>query len=188
MRGIVFTKLSDLIVDNFGMGAWQRIIDQSSLPSEGVYTAGKFYDDSEIETLLIAIEKNHGLNRKDSLNLFGEYLLKFFSDNFGSFFERADGLLDFLMSVETVIHQEVRKMYDEARLPSFDCNVVSDSELIMLYRSERKLCHLAEGLINGAGKYYGVDVSLEHRCCQLEGAGHCELRLEVTDVDQQGGA
>ena len=45
----------------------------------------------------------------------------------------------------------------------------------MGYRSKRKLCALAEGMIDGAAGYYAQVVTIEQPLCMNRGDDKCEL-------------
>ena len=56
---------------------------------------------------------------------------------------------------------QVTKIYPDAELPSFDTTKQTDSEMEMVYRSERKMADFARGLIQGAIKHFGEDMTVE---------------------------
>jgi hypothetical protein len=70
--------------------------------------------------------------------------------------------LEFLKSIEDVIHKEVKKLYHNPNLPTLDWEQEDDRSLDLYYRSPRKLCGLAEGLIRGAAQRYEVEYNLTH--------------------------
>jgi hypothetical protein len=70
------------------------------------------------------------------------------------FLKRANGIIDFLMSIENYIHIEVLKLYPDAELPKFQSNLVDSNTLELVYQSERHYGDLAHGLILGAMAYY----------------------------------
>jgi predicted hydrocarbon binding protein len=86
----------------------------------------------------------------------------------------------FLLTLDQVIHVEVRKLYSDAGLPEFKYQDENDNELVMLYRSPRKLCALAEGLMAGAAKHFNSDYQLKHDICMHNGDDHC--RFELTGI------
>jgi hypothetical protein len=108
--------------------------------------------------------------------MFGNYMLGRFADIHPEFF--ADHTAkSFLKSVHDVIHVEVRKLHPDVVLPEFTYEDPADNALVMHYHSPRKLCQLAEGLIEGAAKQFDIEVSIKHDICMHDGADHCELGL-----------
>ena len=51
----------------------------------------------------------------------------------------------------------------------------------MLYQSKRRLCFLAEGLIQGVAKEYNTEISLIHSKCMHRGDEECHLELSFYD-------
>ena len=43
----------------------------------------------------------------------------------------------------------------------------------MHYESARRLCSMAEGMIEGAAAHFGETVALEHTECMLRGGARC---------------
>ena len=80
-----------------------------------------------------------------------------------------------------MIHVEVAKLYPGAVTPGFSESRRDDKTLHLTYTSERKLCRLAEGLIDGAAKHYGDDYVLTHSPCYNEGRS-----LWTADLAQLG--
>ena len=54
----------------------------------------------------------------------------------------------------------------------------------MIYRSQRKLCALAEGLIEGAAEQFGETVTIRHPQCMHRGDEHCRLELTFAKKEQ----
>ena len=57
--------------------------------------------------------------------------------------------------------REVRKLYPDAELPSFEYIVHSPGKLEMIYRSNRPFADLAQGLIEGCGERFGETLVIE---------------------------
>jgi hypothetical protein len=78
---------------------------------------------------------------------------------------------------EAFVHTEVRKLYDDAYLPRIIFEPTGDGALLAVYRSRRKLCWLAEGLIHGAGDHFAEPVSTVQDSCVHEGDSECLIRV-----------
>jgi hypothetical protein len=73
MKGIVFTEFLDLVEDKFGIEMVDKIIYQSKLESEGVYTSIGTYRFSEMLQLLQNLNENTGIAIDDLLLVYGEH-------------------------------------------------------------------------------------------------------------------
>ena len=163
MKGVVFTEFLEVVEAKFSVDLADQILDGSELDSGGVYTAVGTYHHGEMVTLVAALSERTDIAIPDLLRAFGEYLFSTFETKYPGFFESSRGALDFLSRVDDYIHVEVRKLYPDAELPSFDCQMPQTGCLHMIYESKRPFAPLAEGLINGCIAHFGqpIDVTIE---------------------------
>ena len=178
MKGVVFTLLNELVEEQFGMEMWDNLIDETDPESEGIYVATDTYPDSELVNYVRVLSARLDTPAEKIIFAFGEFCLGKFSQMYPEFFEGHD-LKSFLKSVHGVIHVEVKKLHPEAILPEFTYEERADNQLVMKYRSPRKLCPLAEGLITGASKHFSSTVEIAHTECMHEGSDHCRLELSI---------
>ena len=163
MKGVVFTEFLEMVESKFSADMADQILDESELPSGGVYTTVGTYDHDEMVSLVEALGKHTGLSTPELLRAFGEYLFGRFESGYPAFFESTNSALEFLSKVDDYIHVEVRKLYPDAELPSFECHSPRSGRLEMTYKSSRPFAALAEGLISGCIAHYGqpVDMKIE---------------------------
>lgn len=177
MKGVIFNVLEDMVLDQRGMEAWNAILNKLTL--DGIYTAGESYPDEELFALVGAISEETGIPANNLVGAFGTFLFSKLAQNYPIFLESEADLTSFLKSVHSVIHVEVRKLYENPNLPTFEYEENANGALLMRYRSPRKLCLLAEGLIRGAAKYYGNEIEIDHPVCMHQGADHCDLIVRI---------
>lgn len=157
MKGIVFTEFLGFVADRYGDDAVDDIIEACVLPSGGAYTAVGTYDHAEMVALCQALAAHTGEPAGELIKDFGVKLSGTFAAGYPEFFARCSHFFDFLESIEGHIHVEVRKLYPDAELPTFKVHERSESRLVMDYRSVRRLGVLAEGLIAGSARRFGVE-------------------------------
>lgn len=160
MKGVVFTEFLDFVGQQFGEDAVDDIIGDCELASGGAYTSVGTYDHREMHALVSALAVRTAQTVPQLLVTFGRHLCGRFASSHPDFFARTPGLFDFLESVHRHIHVEVRKLYPDAELPTFETYDRTPERLFMNYRSCRPLSALAEGLILGAADHYGNTVKL----------------------------
>lgn len=177
MKGMVFCLLNEMVEDKFGIEAWDALLDVTGL--DGIYVATETYDDAELMSLVKAASDATGIRPNALVKQFGEYMIPNFLESYPMFFEGQANLKSFLLTVDQVIHVEVRKLYPEAGLPEFTYTDKNDAELTMHYSSPRKLCALAEGLISGSAKHFKQEYSLLHDVCMHDGNDHCEFHIKM---------
>ncbi|HAT4425245.1 heme NO-binding domain-containing protein [Legionella pneumophila] len=178
MKGIVFTSLNEMIIEKFGIETWDQLINSLALPSGGSYTAGGTYSDTEFQQLVHTIAKMKNLKDSAFLESFGKYIFPVLSNKYPFFLKKGMSLKKFLKSIDRTIHLEVEKLYPDEKLPSITYEEPVSNQLIMLYRSHRKLCHFAIGLIHGAAQHFKKEITINQTHCLLKNDDHC--RLEIT--------
>lgn len=161
MKGVVFTEFLDFVGDRYGANAVDDIIDASDLPSGGAYTSVGTYSHAEMVQLCTALAEHTGEPAPELVRDFGAHLSCSFARDHHRFFERSSNFFDFLESIEGHIHVEVRKLYPDAELPSFTTELRTPTQLVMQYRSPRRMGDLAEGLIVGTARRFGVEARVQ---------------------------
>ncbi len=177
MKGIIFNLLEEVVSTHVGEDAWDAILDAAR--AEGAYTSLGNYPDEEFSRLVGALSERTGQSSRDALKWYGHLAMPFLARRYPEFFAPHIGMRPFLLSLNDVIHAEVRKLYPGADVPVFDFETpegsASRNTLIIHYRSKRRLCPLAEGFITGASDHYGEKVAIERPSCMLDGAAECVL-------------
>lgn len=163
MKGIVFTEFMDMVEQTWGYDMVDDMIDAAELPSGGAYTAVGTYAHSELVSMVVQLSEMTQTDIPTLLFLYGKHLFSRFAAGYGHFFEGIDNTLDFLERIENYIHVEVRKLYPDAELPTFDSTRHAPTQLELVYRSERGFAHFAHGLIHGCIEHYNeeFDVNFE---------------------------
>ncbi len=161
MKGLVFTELIDLIEDKFGLKVADDVIQEANLPNKGAYTGVGTYPHSEMVSLVNALSKSTGIDVPALYQVYGEHLFTRFQVLYSQFFKSQLSAFDFLDSIDQHIHKEVLKLYPDAQLPEFTTVEKTDSKMVMIYRSERKMSDFAYGLIKGCMRYYNEAVDIK---------------------------
>jgi hypothetical protein len=180
MKGLVFTEFLGFVRQQHGEDMVDDIIDASDLPSGGAYTAVGTYPHGEMFTLCSALAERTGTTAADLVRSFGDHLSGAFARSHPEFFERAGNLFDFLESIEEHIHVEVRKLYPDAELPTFQVEQRTPTRIVLLYRSPRRMGHLSEGLIQGSARQFDVQVMVQSD--PLDGGDGQAVRFTVDMV------
>ncbi len=176
MKGIVFNVFNDLVTESFGWETWDRLIENTKPASDAVYTSAQVYPDEELVAYVTELSKITGTAAPDLIRAFGKYMMHKFKGMHPEFLEDQTAK-SFLASVHNVIHVEVKKLHPDTLLPTFEYEDTSPDTLTMIYCSERKLCHLAEGLIQGVSEVFEEKIVTEHPQCMHDGAEKCRLEL-----------
>jgi Haem-NO-binding len=160
MKGMVFTEFLEMVEGRFGLAMADRIIEAAQLPSSGAYTAVGTYDYTEMVHLVNALSAATGAPQADLVKAFGRHLFERFSVAYSRVFASVTSAFEFLQNIERHIHVEVRKLYPDAELPSFNYEEATTERLVMVYHSRRPFADLAEGLIQGCIAHYAEKIEL----------------------------
>lgn len=169
MKGLVFTEFLEMVEDVFSPEVADDIIESSKLESGGSYTAIGNYDYHEILELVTHLSQKTDIPVPDLVQTFGKHLFGQFVAKFPVFFENVESSFDLLSKVEDYIHIEVRKLYPDAELPSFEYERPNPLTLKMTYRSTRPFADLAHGLIAACITHFKEDVAIQREDLSPDG-------------------
>ncbi|WP_397302621.1 heme NO-binding domain-containing protein [Nonlabens ulvanivorans] len=161
MKGIVFTEFLDLVEEKFGLGMVDQIIEQSELPSNGVYTSIGTYSFAEMLQLIQNLSANTGLSIDQLLLAYGEHFFNVIENSYPGLLATYKDPIEMLSSIENHIHIEVRKIYPDAELPTFEVLEKSDQHLVMIYKSSRAMHHFGLGLMNRTFAHFEMTSNIQ---------------------------
>jgi hypothetical protein len=177
MKGIVMNLLGEMVEQQFGMAEWNNILQDAGLT--GAYTSSSLYDDNELYTLIGVMSKRQRVTADDLVYMFGQKMFPAFYLRYPELINQSKDFLTLLESIDSEIHVEVNKLHPGVITPKFRHRRLNDLQLILEYYSERKLCRLAEGLIDGAAKHYEQPYDLVHSPCTLHDGDHCGFLISL---------
>lgn len=159
MKGIVFTEFLDAVDDELGPIAVENVIDRCDLESGGAYTSVGTYACSEMGQLVGALAAETGDDPAKVLTWFGEKLAASFKVNYPAYFDTTN-FFDFIESIDSHIHKEVKKLYPDAELPRFHTISRTDTALELDYVSSRGLELLAKGMLQGCATVFDETIEV----------------------------
>jgi len=177
MKGIVFCEFVEMVEQAFSADLADEIISSAELASGGAYTTVGTYDYHEMLVLVTRLSERTGTPVPELVKAFGHYLFGRFVELYPVFFEGVDGSFSFLSRIEEHVHVEVKKLYPDAELPTFDTYYLDDDTMSMVYKSRRPFADLALGLIQGCIQHYDEQVEVETEDLSDEGRTHVRFTL-----------
>jgi hypothetical protein len=178
MKGIIFNLLEEVVTSNHGEDTWDELLSATSL--DGAYTSLGSYPDEQIQELVTAASRKLDLTSFEVLRWFGQQAIPLLFHRYPGFFGSQASTRLFVLSVNSIIHPEVRKVYPGADVPTFEFRDTPDGGLMMGYLSPRRLCALAQGFIEGAATHYDEKVIFEHRECMHKGDKRCLCHISFS--------
>ena len=178
MKGIIFNLVEEVVGDRYGEDVWDDLLDAAGL--DGAYTSLGSYPDDELFRLVAAASDKLGIPPDAVVRTLGEAAIPLLAERYPTFFVGHPSTKSFLLTLNDIIHPEVRKLYPGADVPSFGFDQPSDDTLVLRYHSERKLCALAEGFVLGAASHYGEQAEIDQPECMHRGDDDCLLQCSFT--------
>lgn len=177
LKGIVYNLLEACVSDEYGEDTWDDLLEAAGL--DGAYTSLGSYPDKDLFALVAAASVALGEPPDAVVRWFGRSAMPLLATQYPGFFAPHDDTRAFVLTLNGIIHPEVRKLYPGADVPMFSFDGSSDDLLVMHYRSGRKLCAFAEGLLEGAALHYGEQISIEQPQCMVRGDERCVLHISL---------
>ena len=175
MKGIVFNLLEEVVSTAHGEAAWDQLLEAAGL--DGAYTSLGSYSDDEIFALVRVAAATLGLPEDEVLRWFGHQAMPLLARRYPAFFGGHADARSFLLTLNSIIHPEVRKLYPGAQTPVFDFDTSLADALAIGYNSPRRLCALAEGFMQGAAEHYGEQADITQPECMHHGAAKCSFHV-----------
>ena len=162
MRGMVFTELLELVEEKFGYDTLDDVIDGAKLENDGAYTATGSYPFEELVRIVVSLSEHTNIPVDTLLEVYGEHLFLKLLRVVPEFDKQSD-ILKFIESVELFIHVQVKKLYSNVELPTFEIVSSSENELNFYYISNKNIPQFAKGLMIGASKHFGQEIEIAYK-------------------------
>lgn len=180
MKGIIFNLAEEVVTLDHGEDAWDAVLDGAGL--DGSYTSLGSYPDDDLRAIVASAARLLGADEPAVLRYVARGAIPLLAKRFPHFFEPHSDARSFVLTLNDIIHPEVRKLYPGADVPNFTYDVEGDNRVTLAYESDRQLCALAEGFITGAAAHYGQAVVIAQPACLLRGDPQCLLECEFSDA------
>jgi hypothetical protein len=168
MKGLIFSEFLEYVESTYSANTVDDIIEACDLSTGGAYTAVGSYPHEEMVGLVAALSEQSGVSSSELLRKFGNYLFARLIEGFPHFTHNAGSTFELLYFVEEYMHQEVCKLYPDAKLPTFEYESSHPNRLILIYRSIRPFADLAHGMIEGVIQHFGEDISIDRDMSSTE--------------------
>lgn len=163
MKGVVFTQFIEFIEEEFGFDVLDEMIDSSETSTNGVFTQAGNYPFEDLFKMIQQLSKITNVPIADLVNAYGKHLFSVLITIYPKPIAMYDNTFDFIANVEQVVHPEVKKLYPDSDLPTFEPVSREETILQVKYISTKPLMDFAKGLMQGCAQHYNenIDVSYE---------------------------
>ncbi|MDY7548198.1 heme NO-binding domain-containing protein [Glaciimonas sp. CA11.2] len=160
MKGIIFQTFIHMMEKTFSIEMADEVMSAATLETGGAYTTVGTYKYPEIIEMVGHLSERTGVPVPTLLCAFGKDLFTSFTRSNINHLENVNSTFSLLKVLDNKIHVDVKKLYPDAELPSFEYSNSDPLVLILVYRSQRPFADLAEGLIRGAISHFNESISL----------------------------
>lgn len=161
MLGMVYTELIEMVEARFSPDVADQMVEAAEAAGGGVYTAVGSYPDEQVFLMVTRLSELTGAPVPELVRAFGHHLLQSFARSHPGHFERHPEVFDFLSHIDSGIHVEVKKLYENATLPRFAVLSRDQDTMHMRYTSPRRMEVLAVGLIEELGRFAGQPLNVQ---------------------------
>ncbi|MBO6504460.1 MAG: heme NO-binding domain-containing protein [Kordiimonadaceae bacterium] len=155
MRGILFTEYFDFVAAQAGEEALEEVLAELDGKITGAYTSVGNYSFAEFANIHTLLCSKLDASPEDMARQYGENLLHRFRDLFPSYFEDVANGIVFLEKVGDHIHEEVMKLYPDAKPPVIKVQRINGEPSFLIYQSHRPLAAVSEGLASECLRFFG---------------------------------
>ena len=156
MKGFIFTNFLDFVEKSNGLEMVDQMLGECDLASEGVYSAFNSYEFDELVSLLTFVSKKTGIEPQVLLEAFGRFVFPYLIGKHSYIVEKYSNAIELIAVIESHIHIEVKKLYEDAELPTFSVVEKTQNSLTLIYTSSRGLTYFAIGLMRETLDFFKV--------------------------------
>ena len=177
MKGIIFNITENFITETYGEDTLDEITAKCQLITKEPFVAPGTYPDEDLLEIVGKSCDHLNENLPTFLRKLGKYAFFQLAGAYPAFVKGFSHPKDFLKTVDSIIHVEIRKLYRDSYLPEFVYQEPDPSTLIISYYSKRKLYDLMEGLIEGVGEYFNHHIAQSRELKTVEDREICDYYL-----------
>jgi len=178
MHGIILLELKKYVDVRVGTVVWPQLLRAAGL-DDRMYLPVQEYPDADVVALVGAASQSMGKSPDVILEDFGEFIVPDLVQVYRSLIHSSWKTLDLIEHTEKMIHRVVRMRNPGARPPELIVERTSPTALSITYRSARKMCGIAKGIVRGVAKHYGEAISIEEPSCMHLGAPECIIQIKL---------
>ena len=173
MHGVLLVAYRRFLADRFGA----KLADEVFSRHKRV-VARQTYPDEVFAGL---VDMAASLARREPdvmLREFGSALLGTFHEMYPSYFP-PEGAKRFLLGLDTVAHARIKDLLPGSAPPRLDVSDLGGGRIKLIYKSDRALCAMLGGMLDGVGAHYQTPVRYSQDTCVKTGGDQCTFMIEV---------
>jgi heme-NO-binding protein len=180
VHGVIFTSLRDYVDAEHGAETAQAVFE-----GEPLYVVSESYEDERLPDLVGRTAELTGRDADEIVHDFGVFTAETtFARLYPASFAVSPSAREFLLTVETRIHELVRATIPNASPPQLAVYELGQDGVTIAYTSPRHLCVLLRGLVEGTARHYGETAEIEEATCMLRGDLACTFHVRLSGAQR----
>lgn len=155
MRGILFTEYLEFAASQASEQILDDVLNELAGNITGAYTSVGNYSFEEFAKIHISLTSKLNKSPDEMACQFGIALFARFKELFPAYFKGIGSGIEFLEKVGAHIHEEVKKLYPDAKPPTVFIEEKEGKPVFLVYQSHRPLAAVAQGLASACLQDFG---------------------------------
>ena len=181
MQGIILDELEKYVGRELGPAGLARARALTGR-GEGGYEFDRAYPDEEVHLIVRGVVEATGKAPDEIMEQFAEAMVPGLLAVYGFLVNPRWSFLEFLANTESIIHKGVRLTTQSAKPPEILAQQTGRETVTIAYRSRRRLCSVAKGIIRGAAAHYHVSITITEDRCMHRGDPECLITVSAEEL------
>ncbi|WP_226004081.1 heme NO-binding domain-containing protein [Natrinema salinisoli] len=176
MHGIILKTLQAFVVDTYGEDAWLAVQEEADI-EEKVYVPVTVYPDGDVYEIARTAGELTDQSPRTILTQYGEWVVPALLETYDLHIDDEWEGLELIANIQQ-FHTSLRtRDMTTLTTPRIRSERIDENRVRITYDSDRKLCDVARGAIQGVAERFDEELIAEERTCMHEGAEECQFDI-----------
>ncbi|WP_440763798.1 heme NO-binding domain-containing protein [Natronorubrum sp. DTA7] len=181
MHGIILKTLQAFVVDTYGEDAWLTIQHEADI-EEKVYVPVTVYPDGDVYEIVRVAGELTDQSPRTILTQYGKWVVPALLETYDLHIDDEWDGLELIANIQQ-FHTSLRtRDMTTLTTPRIRSERVGEHHVRITYDSDRKLCDVARGAIQGVAAQFDEELVAEEQTCMHEGDDACRFDIRRTDA------
>lgn len=187
MHGIILKTLQAFVVDTYGEDAWLAVQDEADI-EEKVYVPVTVYPDGDVYEIARTAGELTDQSPRTILTQYGKWVVPALLETYDLHIDDEWEGLELIANIQQ-FHTSLRtRDMTTLTTPRIRSERLDENRVQITYDSDRKLCDVARGAIQGVAERFDEDLVAEEQTCMHEGDDACRFEIRRRTAPQSGAA
>lgn len=179
MHGIILKTLQSFVVDTYGEDAWLSIQREADL-EEKVYVPVTVYPDRDVYELVHTAGELTDQSPRTILAQYGKWVVPPLLETYDLHIDDEWDGLELIANIQQ-FHTSLRtRDLTTLTTPRIRSERIDENRVKITYDSDRKLCDIARGAIEGVADHFDENLVYEEQTCMHDGDDACRFEIRRT--------